>query len=183
MWDILSSRKLCMTVHCVWVQLGVEQLKQFFHRCASLHISYIPMCQEAVAYAAAVTPQPDAGGACSAVRASSLCCKHRAEVFCRAPADNFCRRSPLRHSADDACASARCYKPGSLHKACTHQLIEAFLRRERPSDLHHTYAFPSGHTTAATFIVGALLFVALPLCAPALTEEEAPSAAASASGR
>ena len=38
MWEILSCRKLCMTVHCVWVQLGVEQLKQFFHRCASLHI-------------------------------------------------------------------------------------------------------------------------------------------------
>ncbi|KAK9826427.1 hypothetical protein WJX81_004447 [Elliptochloris bilobata] len=48
--------------------------------------------------------------------------------------------------------------------------LKQLFHRARPSDLHHTYAFPSGHTTAATFIVGALLFVALPLCAPALTD-------------
>jgi len=47
----------------------------------------------------------------------------------------------------------------------------------RPSELHHTYAFPSGHTTAATFIVGTLLFVALPLVAPALTDEVGAGAA------
>ena len=47
----------------------------------------------------------------------------------------------------------------------------------RPSELHHTYAFPSGHTTAATFIVGTLLFVALPLVAPALTDEAGAGAA------
>lgn len=45
-------------------------------------------------------------------------------------------------------------------------------RRTRPSELHHTYAFPSGHTTAATFIVGSLLFVALPLVAPAITDDD-----------
>lgn len=64
----------------------------------------------------------------------------------------------------------------------THYSPEACSRRARPSDLHHTYAFPSGHTTAATFIVGALLFVALPLCAPALAEEVGPDGAASAAG-
>jgi hypothetical protein len=35
--------------------------------------------------------------------------------------------------------------------------------RVRPSTLHHTFSFPSGHTTAAVFTVGALLLVLLPL--------------------
>jgi hypothetical protein len=35
----------------------------------------------------------------------------------------------------------------------------------RPSQLDHTYAFPSGHTTAAVFFLGALLYIILPLCA------------------
>ena len=39
------------------------------------------------------------------------------------------------------------------------------LSRVRPSPLDHTYAFPSGHTTAAVFFLGALLYVILPLCA------------------
>ena len=34
--------------------------------------------------------------------------------------------------------------------------------RVRPSEVHSSYAFPSGHTTAATFVLGALLFVLLP---------------------
>ncbi len=35
--------------------------------------------------------------------------------------------------------------------------------RERPSPIHRTASFPSGHTAADTFVVGALLFVLLPL--------------------
>ena len=36
--------------------------------------------------------------------------------------------------------------------------------RVRPSDINKSYAFPSGHTTSAVFILGTLLFVILPLC-------------------
>ena len=35
--------------------------------------------------------------------------------------------------------------------------MQAFFHRMRPTELNHTYAFPSGHTTAATFIVGEML--------------------------
>lgn len=42
------------------------------------------------------------------------------------------------------------------------QLKHAF-HRARPSDLHHSFSFPSGHTTAAVFITGAFLAVLLPL--------------------
>ena len=38
-----------------------------------------------------------------------------------------------------------------------------FFARARPSDLHHTFSFPSGHTSAAVFIVGALVSILLPL--------------------
>lgn len=41
--------------------------------------------------------------------------------------------------------------------------LKHFFARARPSTLHHTFSFPSGHTSAAVFIVGALLTVLLPL--------------------
>ena len=50
-------------------------------------------------------------------------------------------------------------------------LKEGF-HRPRPSAGLSTWAFPSGHTTAATFICGVLLFVLLPAALAALQEEE-----------
>lgn len=41
--------------------------------------------------------------------------------------------------------------------------IKHIFQRARPSTLHKTFSFPSGHTTAGVFIVGVLLFVLLPL--------------------
>ena len=32
--------------------------------------------------------------------------------------------------------------------------LKPYFQRLRPSDIHNTYAFPSGHTTAAVFIMG-----------------------------
>lgn len=40
--------------------------------------------------------------------------------------------------------------------------LKEAAHRERPSALLHSWAWPSGHTTAATFIVGALLYLLLP---------------------
>jgi membrane-associated phospholipid phosphatase len=53
-------------------------------------------------------------------------------------------------------------------------LKDAFAR-VRPSTLHHTYSFPSGHTSAAVFIVGALVVVLLPLTVQLLQEKAASS--------
>jgi membrane-associated phospholipid phosphatase len=42
--------------------------------------------------------------------------------------------------------------------------LKSAFHRVRPStEIHHTFSFPSGHTTAATFMVGAALVVLLPL--------------------
>lgn len=38
------------------------------------------------------------------------------------------------------------------------------LDRIRPSDTQKSYSFPSGHTTFSVFVLGALLYVILPLC-------------------
>jgi membrane-associated phospholipid phosphatase len=46
--------------------------------------------------------------------------------------------------------------------------LKHFFARARPSDLHHTFSFPSGHTSAAVFIVGALVSILLPLSIDAL---------------
>lgn len=43
-------------------------------------------------------------------------------------------------------------------------MCAGWMRRVRPSELDHSYAFPSGHTTAAVFFLGALLYIILPLC-------------------
>jgi membrane-associated phospholipid phosphatase len=40
--------------------------------------------------------------------------------------------------------------------------------RVRPSTIHHTFSFPSGHTSAAVFIAGMLLVVLLPLASASL---------------
>jgi membrane-associated phospholipid phosphatase len=41
--------------------------------------------------------------------------------------------------------------------------LKGLFHRARPSAIHSSFAFPSGHTTAATFIVGTLLYVLLPV--------------------
>jgi membrane-associated phospholipid phosphatase len=41
--------------------------------------------------------------------------------------------------------------------------LKHLFARVRPSTLHHTFSFPSGHTAAAVFIAGSLLTVLLPL--------------------
>jgi len=46
-----------------------------------------------------------------------------------------------------------------------HALKELFARVRPSCEIHHTYSFPSGHTAAATFLVGAALVVLLPLAA------------------
>lgn len=40
--------------------------------------------------------------------------------------------------------------------------LKHLFHRERPSPVHSSFAFPSGHSTAAFFAVGCLLFVLLP---------------------
>jgi membrane-associated phospholipid phosphatase len=42
------------------------------------------------------------------------------------------------------------------------KLTKDVFHRARPTELSHTYAFPSGHTTSASFVIGALLFIILP---------------------
>lgn len=49
--------------------------------------------------------------------------------------------------------------------------LKHYFHRIRPSELNNTYAFPSGHTTAATFIVGCLLFILLPAVLPARAQQ------------
>ena len=41
-------------------------------------------------------------------------------------------------------------------------IIKGIFHRTRPSELSSTYAFPSGHTTSAAFLMGALMCVILP---------------------
>ena len=55
--------------------------------------------------------------------------------------------------------------------------LKELFHRTRPSTLHHTFSFPSGHTTAATFLIGGCLFVLLPA---ALADSSQPSAPDSA---
>ncbi|KAL6765087.1 hypothetical protein V8C86DRAFT_2461040 [Haematococcus lacustris] len=42
-------------------------------------------------------------------------------------------------------------------------LIKQVFQRTRPSPIHDSFSFPSGHTSSATFLAGALLFVLLPV--------------------
>lgn len=46
-------------------------------------------------------------------------------------------------------------------------ILKHLFSRARPSDIHHTFSFPSGHTTAAVFMMGALLYVMIPLAVSA----------------
>ncbi|BDA46749.1 hypothetical protein COCOBI_09-2020 [Coccomyxa sp. Obi] len=43
-------------------------------------------------------------------------------------------------------------------------ILKHYFQRVRPSDIHQSYAFPSGHTTFSVFVLGALLYVIVPLC-------------------
>lgn len=43
--------------------------------------------------------------------------------------------------------------------------LKAAFARARPSDLHHSFSFPSGHATAGAFMAGALLLLLVPLAA------------------
>ena len=47
--------------------------------------------------------------------------------------------------------------------------------RVRPSDINKSYAFPSGHSTSAVFILGTLLFVILPLCVAGICPHSSPA--------
>jgi membrane-associated phospholipid phosphatase len=51
------------------------------------------------------------------------------------------------------------------------KVIKELFQRTRPS-LSSTYAFPSGHTTSAAFVIGALLFVILPSVLDAYTQSQ-----------
>jgi len=42
------------------------------------------------------------------------------------------------------------------------KIIKEVFQRSRPTELSSTYAFPSGHTTSAAFVIGTLLFIILP---------------------
>ena len=61
--------------------------------------------------------------------------------------------------------------------------LKELFHRSRPSTLHHTFSFPSGHTTAATFLMGSLLFVLLPATLadkPGVTSSPSPASIESA---
>lgn len=45
-------------------------------------------------------------------------------------------------------------------------ILKEIFQRQRPSLGHHTFSFPSGHTFAATVLVGALLFIVLEKMVP-----------------
>eukprot|EP00884_Botryococcus_braunii_P022079 jgi/Botrbrau1/8555/Bobra.0359s0019.1 len=51
-------------------------------------------------------------------------------------------------------------------------LLKSIFRRVRPSELHHTFSFPSGHTTHAVFLAGAALFLFVPLLLASYREAE-----------
>jgi membrane-associated phospholipid phosphatase len=53
--------------------------------------------------------------------------------------------------------------------------LKHLFARARPSTLHHTFSFPSGHTSAAVFTVGALLTVLLPLTLQLWAESARPA--------
>mmetsp|Transcript_11330 Transcript_11330/g.21584 ORF Transcript_11330/g.21584 Transcript_11330/m.21584 type:complete len:358 (+) Transcript_11330:196-1269(+) len=55
--------------------------------------------------------------------------------------------------------------------------LKETFHRARPSALHHSFAFPSGHTTAAAFTAGLLLWVLLPLAFPSTNTETGKQAA------
>ncbi|KAK9822051.1 hypothetical protein WJX74_003410 [Apatococcus lobatus] len=56
--------------------------------------------------------------------------------------------------------------------------LKELFHRTRPSTLHHTFSFPSGHTTAATFLIGGCLFVLLPAALADRSQSSAPESAA-----
>jgi membrane-associated phospholipid phosphatase len=52
------------------------------------------------------------------------------------------------------------------------KIIKEVFQRARPTELSWTYAFPSGHTTSAAFVIGALLFIILPAVLEIYTNEQ-----------
>lgn len=60
--------------------------------------------------------------------------------------------------------------------------LKHFFARARPSTLHHTFSFPSGHTSAAVFVVGALLTVLLPLTLQLWASSSTASSSSTAQG-
>lgn len=50
-------------------------------------------------------------------------------------------------------------------------LLKNFFQRARPSDLHHSFSFPSGHSTSVYFIAGFLFFVIVPALYETLRED------------
>ncbi len=53
--------------------------------------------------------------------------------------------------------------------------IKEAFHRLRPSPIHSSFSFPSGHTTGATFIVATLLFVLIPVFLHTLQRESSSS--------
>lgn len=72
------------------------------------------------------------------------------------------RQSAPTLGASWACYFLTCGAVGHGDPLLVDTLKQSFARI-RPSELHHTFSFPSGHTSAAVFTVGALLTVLLPL--------------------
>eukprot|EP00803_Ostreobium_quekettii_P010957 evm.model.scf_201EXC.10 EVM.evm.TU.scf_201EXC.10 scf_201EXC:115700-117830(+) len=80
------------------------------------------------------------------------------------------RRRGWRGAATAGLAGAAYVYGGGLGLAGDPWLVRALkhaFHRARPSDIHRTFAFPSGHTTAAVLVVGMALFVLLPTVLPA----------------
>jgi membrane-associated phospholipid phosphatase len=61
--------------------------------------------------------------------------------------------------------------------------LKNVFQRIRPSPNHSTFAFPSGHTTAATYIMGAALCVLLPMALQRFSEAQADVQGAEATER
>ncbi|PSC70460.1 PAP2 family [Micractinium conductrix] len=83
-------------------------------------------------------------------------------------------RSPRLAGLLGLSSAAYCLGGGRMWRAdpaLVDTLKQAF-HRVRPSEHHHTYAFPSGHTTAAAFICGTLLFVLLPAALQVVEEQQ-----------
>lgn len=77
-----------------------------------------------------------------------------------------------------ACARCRCGAIRHGDPPLVAMLKDVFAR-VRPSTLHHTYSFPSGHTSSAVFIVGTLVVLLLPLTVQLLQEKAASSSSSS----
>jgi hypothetical protein len=61
--------------------------------------------------------------------------------------------------------------------------LKEFFHRARPSELHHSFSFPSGHSTSVYFILGFLFFIALPALYSSLSQQSGRTGPADAASR